>query len=93
MGQAYSDPSRAGDPYSLPDIETFFHQHAKRDPMALNAGDVAKRFGECITDADGDCCGTGWYWQACFPGCMPDSDPFGPFKTEADAIKDAQEVS
>lgn len=22
---------------------------------------------------------SGWYWQACFPGCLPDGDPFGPF--------------
>ena len=33
----------------------------------------------------------GWYWWACFPGCMPDGDPMGPFATEAEAIADAQE--
>jgi hypothetical protein len=33
----------------------------------------------------------GWYWWACFPGCMPDSDPIGPFETEAEALADAQE--
>ena len=32
---------------------------------------------------------TGYYWQACFPGCLPDGEPCGPFKTEQDAIKDA----
>jgi hypothetical protein len=42
-------------------------------------------------EADGTECAPGWYWLACFPGCMPDGDPFGPFKTEADAIADAQE--
>jgi len=31
----------------------------------------------------------GWYWQACFPGCLPDGDPMGPFKTELDAMADA----
>lgn len=32
----------------------------------------------------------GWYWWPCFPGCMPDCDePFGPFKDEQSAIKDA----
>jgi hypothetical protein len=35
--------------------------------------------------------GPGWYWWACFPGCMPDGDQHGPFKTEADAIADANE--
>lgn len=33
----------------------------------------------------------GFYWQACFPGCLPDGDPTGPFETEQDAIIDANE--
>lgn len=35
--------------------------------------------------------GPGWYWWPCFPGCLPDGDPTGPFKTEAEAIADARE--
>jgi len=31
----------------------------------------------------------GWYWVAGFPGCLPDSDPAGPFESEQDAIDDA----
>lgn len=34
----------------------------------------------------------GWYWHACLPGCLPDSDPVGPFDTVSEAIADAQEV-
>ena len=33
----------------------------------------------------------GFYWQACFPGCLPDSEPMGPFETEEQAIQDANE--
>jgi hypothetical protein len=33
----------------------------------------------------------GWYWWACFPGCLPNSDPIGPFKTEAEALEDARQ--
>jgi hypothetical protein len=33
----------------------------------------------------------GWYWQACFPGCLPDGEPSGPFETEAEALADARE--
>jgi hypothetical protein len=34
----------------------------------------------------------GFYWWACFPGCLPDSEfPNGPFATEAEAIADAQD--
>ena len=32
--------------------------------------------------------GGGWYWRACFPGCLPDSDPIGPFDTREEAIRD-----
>ena len=32
----------------------------------------------------------GWYWWSCFPGCLPDSEPSGPFDTEAEALDDAQ---
>lgn len=28
----------------------------------------------------------GWYYWYCLPGCMPDSDPNGPFDTEQEAI-------
>ena len=31
----------------------------------------------------------GFYWQACFPGCIPDGEAIGPFSTEAEAIQDA----
>ena len=31
----------------------------------------------------------GYYWHACFPGCFPDGDSFGPFETEDEAINDA----
>ena len=35
--------------------------------------------------------GTGWYWWACLPGCLPDSDPSGPFDTKAEAMADARD--
>lgn len=33
----------------------------------------------------------GFYWQACWPGCLPDGDPMGPFPTEQAAIDAANE--
>ena len=90
--QTYSDPSRAADTHSLPDIEVFYHEHAKRELCALNAGHKADIYGECITDAEGDCLGSGWFWHSCFPGCLPDSEPMGPFATAAEAEADAQET-
>ena len=34
----------------------------------------------------------GWYWQSCFPGCLPDGEAIGPFETEDEAIFDAQDL-
>lgn len=31
----------------------------------------------------------GWYWWPCYPGCLPDSDPAGPFPTAEGAYLDA----
>jgi hypothetical protein len=31
----------------------------------------------------------GWYWQACFPGCLPDGEAVGPFDTALEAYADA----
>jgi hypothetical protein len=33
----------------------------------------------------------GWYWWACFPGCMPDGDPYGPYGSEEEALADARD--
>ena len=32
----------------------------------------------------------GWYWWACFPGCMPDGPENGPYETEDEAIAEAR---
>lgn len=44
-------------------------------------------------DADldeGDGLAPGWYWWACFPGCLPDGEASGPFDTSGEAYDDAQ---
>lgn len=76
MTQAYSDPTRIGDPYSLPDVEIFpvpgpYHAfvEGEREDATLEPG---------------------WYYWYCCPGCLPDSEPIGPFASEADVLADAQ---
>jgi hypothetical protein len=44
---------------------------------------------ECIEFGSG----AGWYYWFCFPGCLPDSDPIGPYESEAGAVAAAQEDS
>jgi hypothetical protein len=74
MTQAYSNPEREEDKYSLPDVEIFY----------MSQDDIDM---ESFSDAV-----PGWYWWSCFPGCLPDGDPVGPFDTEEEALQDAQDV-
>jgi hypothetical protein len=66
--------------YSNPDRED--------DPYALP--DVEVFYADNITNEEGKPLEAGWYWWACFPGCLPDGDPSGPFATEAEALADAE---
>ena len=78
MPRFYSDPERENDSYALPDCEVFYRTAAEN-----------KAYG--WTDDDGKPYETGWYYWFCFPGCMPDSDPIGPFATKQKAIDDARD--
>jgi hypothetical protein len=41
-------------------------------------------------DVEGERVAPGWYWNTQHPGCLPDSDPVGPFKTAKEAWDNAQ---
>lgn len=97
--QAYSNPKRVNDPHALPDVEVF-SAHIMRCPICEAEYPETDRGGTSYRDTDDEttCCNgkplvkgawANWYWF-CFPGCMPDSDPIGPFATEAEALADAQ---
>lgn len=98
MSQHYSNPRRASDPYSLPDIETF--QIAYRycpECDALMQDEDAAGMVACLDD---DCpverlrpTFIGWFYWSCFPGCLPNSDPIGPFDTEDEALADARKYA
>lgn len=61
----------------------------ERDPES-SAGWVSFEFDGALARIEADPADwEGWYWQACFPGCLPDGDPIGPFKTESEAMQDA----
>lgn len=75
MSQFYTNPVRETEETALPDAEVFY----------VDAHDLQYR------DDEGKCLEKGWYWWACFPGCLPDGAPNGPFDTEDEAVKDAQD--
>lgn len=46
---------------------------------------------EAGVDDDGEPIGAGWFYAFGFPGCLHDSDPVGPYSTEAEALAAARE--
>ena len=102
MSQFYFDPSRENDEHALPDGETFRgYRHECREcdterPLFPDYyGVLHPNSEECENcGAKGlHCIDTkvAWYYWTCFPGCLPDGEPIGPFETEADALEDARE--
>jgi hypothetical protein len=46
---------------------------------------------EGLSESKGDTIYTpGYYWCVCFPGCLPESDFYGPFRSESAAESDAE---
>ena len=107
MAQHYSDPSRADDKWALPDVETFqltarevaeqdedmIYEYMKRREFRLasmNSRDREKMF-DAMIEEEG--ISGGWFFWFCFPGCMPESSPFGPYKTEREAAQAAEEMA
>ena len=104
--KAYSDPKRADDPYSLPDIEVLEVERIGCDycdcTYLVAVSFVGESLGRpcgCSTCANVpdavltrcDLPEVGWAWWYCFPGCLPDGDPVGgPFATEAEALADTR---
>jgi hypothetical protein len=71
MSQFYSDEARESDKWSLPDAETLYVDSPTDD----------------LVGEDGEPLPSGWYFWFCLPGCLPDSDPIGPYDTEEEAIE------
>ena len=103
--QAYSDPKRASDPHSLPDVEVFqltAQEAAAQDEELVweysrkhefRLCHMNSRVQEAMLDAivENEGIEGGWFWWTCLPGCMPDSCAFGPFETRQLALQDAQD--
>lgn len=101
----YSNPERQNDTYALPDVEVFqltaeeaallwegmIYDYQKMHEFRLasmNRQVFAKMIERIIEDNG---ITGGWFYRFCFPGCLPESDPIGPYKTAAAATKAAQD--
>ncbi len=94
--QTYSDPTREHDPHALPDVEVFYM--SRDDFVDADLDDwrfemLDREMGEHREDlVKASKALEGWYWWSCFPGCLPDGEPNGPFATEQEAIADARDA-
>jgi len=47
--------------------------------------------GGCLDEETDTFLGSGWYYWYCLPGCMPDTEPMGPYTTEDEALDASRE--
>ena len=70
-------------------MQAYSNPKRENDPYALP--DVEVFQGRDYGDGDLELEPKSWYWWSCFPGCLPDGEPEGPFATAAEALADAQD--
>lgn len=99
MSRYYSDPARESDTYALPDVEVFHVDAGEwfvdEDGERVDVSDVTDWTDDDGTvlwevTASGMACepnAAGWYYWFCFPGCMPEGEPIGPYETEQAAVE------
>ena len=88
MSYHYIDETRASDPHAQPDVEFFCVLTVKdwKDPLDCF------RCSDWANDEDNTPHSehVGWYYAHGFPGSLWDSDPIGPFDTEAEALTEGR---
>jgi len=95
MSYHYSNPARESEPTALPNVDIWRDDGRE---CADCGSTVPVSSMEPGIDACPDCGSTArpsatfpGYWHAFgFPGCLHDSEPVGPFDTEAEALADAR---
>jgi hypothetical protein len=101
MSLQYSDPAREQDPHALPDAEVFEltaleaaefeedlilkYNHYRHEFRLANINSHVRTamLEAIVTEQKIE---GGWYYWFCMPGCLPDSDPIGPFPTHDAAV-------
>ena len=74
-------------------MQFYLDPRREAEVFSLPSGEVFwAEEGEFTDPESGEKWGEGFYWWVCFPGCMPENEPTGPFKTEQEAIDNAREM-
>ena len=105
--RTYSNQERENDEWSLPDVEIFqltasevaerdedlMHEYSRKHEFRLASmnSKVREKMIDAMIEENG--VEGGWFYWFCFPGCLPDSEAMGPYKTAEEAKQAAQEMA
>jgi hypothetical protein len=105
--QFYTDTTKERDTYSMPDAEVFqltAREFAELDGdlmleysrkheyrLATMNSKVWEKMIDAIVDENG--IEGGWFFHFCFPGCLPESSPFGPYPSRDAAVSAARDMA
>ena len=105
MSQFYTREREASDPWKLPNAEVFeltsrevaemdgelIREYMRKPEFRLAA--MNNRVQEAMFQAmiDDEAISGGWFYRYCYPGCMPESEPFGPYASRQEAIDAARD--
>lgn len=68
--------------------DSLLEDYADSQNLEVFEHDGNSEDGDCWSDwNDGEPAPAGWYYWSCCPGCLPDSDPIGPFATREGALE------
>lgn len=105
--QFYTDPSRQSDTYAMPDARVYqltarevaeldddLIRQYSRMPQYRTAA-MSSRTRDAMFDAmvEDEGITGGWFFDYCLPGCLPDSQPFGPYDSRDAAIAAARDMA
>lgn len=104
MPYVYSNPADESNPHKIPNVQILeftaselaisdddaMYEFARRPEFRLAPMNraVMDKMVEAIVEENG--VKGGWCFQFCYPGCLPDSSPFGPYATYQEAVEAAQ---
>lgn len=93
LGADDAEPLRNLEPSTLADIDALREAAEECYGEALAEALTDSVFAEALADAGIEPSEPGFYYQYCFPGCLPESEPFGPFASASEALADAREMA
>ena len=70
---------------------TQYYSDPSREKETYALPDVEVFWADDLTDEEGEALTEGYYYWYCFPGCLPDSEPMGPYASEEEAVEAMRE--